>query len=53
MELLQPVGFNNNDTKTSVTGSCVFGKCPGPAGNGAKETDSADKRALLARYMSY
>lgn len=50
MDLLQPVGLNNNDTSSSVTGSCVYGVCPGPGGGRAKETDSSDK---LRRFVAF
>lgn len=51
MDLLQPVGLNNNDTGSSVTGSCVYGVCPaGPGGGRAKETDTNDK---LRRFVAF
>jgi len=50
MELLQPIGLNNNDTHTTVSGSCLNGmKCPGPAA-GAKATANSDK---LRRFMAF
>lgn len=62
MEILQPTGYNNNDTTTSVTGACVNGmKCPewNPAGEtgaagtggGAAATTAAARR--FRRYMAY
>ena len=52
MELLQPVGLNNNDTLTSVTGSCVNGlPCPGPGGSAAETSSSGSRR--LARYLAF
>ncbi|KAF2011689.1 glycosyltransferase family 48 protein [Aaosphaeria arxii CBS 175.79] len=42
MELLQPTGLKNNDTKTQVTGSCILGACPGPGGD--SEPTSLDRR---------
>lgn len=50
MDLVQPTGLNNNDTKESTTGSCLAGACPGPGGEAA-ETGSAD--STLRRFMAY
>lgn len=61
MEILQPTGYNNNDTTTSVTGACVNGmKCPewnpagetGNGGGGAAATTAAAARRFR-RYMAY
>jgi 1,3-beta-glucan synthase len=50
MELVQPTGLNNNDTKETPTGDCINGmKCPGPGG--AEVTDTAD--STLRRFMAY
>lgn len=63
MEILQPTGYNNNDTSTSVTGKCVGGRpCPvfepavdatggGGGGGAAATTDAAARR--FRRYMAY
>jgi 1,3-beta-glucan synthase len=54
MELLQPVGLNNNDTAETVTGSCLLGACPGPGGKAAKTSSSRnndDRR--LARMLAF
>lgn len=57
MEILQPTGYNNNDTSSSVTGRCVNGmKCP--EWNPAGETDNSEAAAETAarrfrRYMAY
>ena len=50
LDLLQPTGQNNNDTTTTVTGSCVQGACPGPGGGEAEETGSSEK---LRRFLAY
>ncbi|KAL1601758.1 1,3-beta-D-glucan synthase [Paraconiothyrium brasiliense] len=52
MDLLQPTGLNNNDTTSSVTGSCILGACPGPGGDdsSATSTDSSEK---LRRFMAF
>jgi 1,3-beta-glucan synthase len=50
MDLLQPTGLNNNDTKESVTGTCVLGACPGPGGD-AVATGSADSTAR--RFLAF
>jgi 1,3-beta-glucan synthase len=60
MEILQPVGYNNNDTSTSVTGKCL-NKCPewnggldatgGGGGDAADATDDAARR--FRRYIAY
>ena len=60
MEILQPSGYNNNDTSTKVTGSCANGiKCPVWGGGAAADstgeapasTDDAARR--FRRYMAY
>lgn len=51
--LIQPTGLNNNDTKTTPTGTCVLGVCPGPGGGSTVETDSPDSRLRFARYVAY
>lgn len=54
MDLLQPVGLNNNDTTTKVTGSCVLGVCPGPGGSGdAAETSSSSDSRRFARFVAF
>ncbi|KAL5372230.1 hypothetical protein PMIN06_007399 [Paraphaeosphaeria minitans] len=54
MDLLQPTGLNNNDTTSSVTGSCINNlPCPGPGGDDdavATSTDSSDK---IRRFMAF
>jgi 1,3-beta-glucan synthase len=52
MDLLQPVGLNNNDTTTKITGSCVLGDCPGPGGS-AKSTSRTGGNNRLARFMAF
>jgi 1,3-beta-glucan synthase len=60
MEILQPVGYNNNDTSTSGSGVCVNNqKCP-VWGSGGDATDAADAPAStdaaarrFRRYMAY
>jgi 1,3-beta-glucan synthase len=60
MEILQPTGFNNNDTKATTTGKCLQDPCPefqgegGDAaggGGGASTTDTGSSR--FRRYMAY
>ncbi|KAF2747516.1 glycosyltransferase family 48 protein [Sporormia fimetaria CBS 119925] len=54
MELLQPVGLNNNDTSSSVTGSCANGiDCPGINGVAAKETGDSDRKLRFARFVAF
>jgi 1,3-beta-glucan synthase len=65
MELLQPVGYSNNDTSAKPTGSCIHGKCPeyhgGVTGGGGGGGDdpatatatSSDAAARFRRYMAY
>ncbi|KAF2685605.1 glycosyltransferase family 48 protein [Lentithecium fluviatile CBS 122367] len=50
MDLLQPTGLNNNDTKTTTTGDCLLGKCP-EAGGDAASTGSADSTAR--RFLAF
>jgi len=53
MDILQPTGFNNNNTKTTPTGNCVQKDgCPlfQGEGGGAAQTGSAEK---FRRYMAY
>jgi 1,3-beta-glucan synthase len=63
MDIMQPTGFNNNDTKSTPTGSCIQGKCPeyqggegatggggGGGGNAAETTDASNR---FRRYMAY
>jgi 1,3-beta-glucan synthase len=60
MEILQPVGFNNNDTTTSGTGQCIdHRQCP-IWGDAADATDAAaapastdDAARRFRRYMAY
>jgi len=61
MEIMQPTGFSNNDTKSTPTGSCIQGKCPeyqggGATGGGGDDTQAAettDAAARFRRYMAY
>jgi 1,3-beta-glucan synthase len=46
MDLLQPTGLNNNDTKATPTGNCLNGRCPGPGDAGGAETAAARFRAF-------
>jgi 1,3-beta-glucan synthase len=61
MDILQPTGYNNNDTSTSVTGQCIQANCPiwgdnqaaatgGGGGGGAADSTAA---ARFRRYMAY
>jgi 1,3-beta-glucan synthase len=53
MELVQPTGYNNNDTGTSVTGSCL-GDCPaGPGGDAAATAVATDAAKMMARFMAF
>lgn len=49
MDLVQPTGLNNNDTKESTTGTCLLGACPGPGGEAAETGLDED----LRRFMAY
>jgi len=59
MEIMQPTGYNNNDTTTSTTGKCIQGPCPvfnagdaaGTDSGSAASTDAAARR--FRRYMAY
>jgi len=64
MEILQPTGFNNNDTSAKVTGTCIQGVCPGYHGgdsgggdstgggnSGPAQTSSSSNK--FRRYMAY
>jgi 1,3-beta-glucan synthase len=63
LQIMQPTGYNNNDTSAEVTGSCIQDKCPeyqggvtGGGGGGAAATDAAatsDAAARFRRYMAY
>ncbi|KAF2702635.1 glycosyltransferase family 48 protein [Pleomassaria siparia CBS 279.74] len=58
MDLLQPTGLSNNDTKASTTGKCINNlPCPGPGGDDAAATDAAaattDAAARLLRFMAF
>jgi 1,3-beta-glucan synthase len=60
MDIMQPTGYNNNDTSASVTGTCIQGKCPeyqGGNGGAADDTEPAaattDPAARFRRYMAY
>ena len=60
MEILQPTGFNNNDTKTDTTGRCFNGMVCPKWGDGADATDAAEAPAStddaarrFRRYMAY
>lgn len=51
LDLLQPTGLKNNDTTSSITGSCRNeGACAPIGGEGAASTDSSDK---LRRFMAF
>lgn len=56
LEILQPTGYNNNDTTTSTTGQCINGACPvwnagaDETGSTASETTAAARR--FRRYMA-
>ncbi|KAF2001016.1 glycosyltransferase family 48 protein [Amniculicola lignicola CBS 123094] len=41
LQLIQPTGFSNNDTGTTITGSCINNLCPAGPG-GAAQTGSDD-----------
>lgn len=54
MEILQPTGFNNNDTKSTPTGSCIRGACPEWQGDQTDSTAQSTAGARrLRRYMAY
>ncbi|CAO2656086.1 Nn.00g048890.m01.CDS01 [Neocucurbitaria sp. VM-36] len=57
MEILQPTGFNNNDTKTTTTGKCIQGTCPKWDGDSDTSSDDAetteDASRRFRRYMAY
>jgi 1,3-beta-glucan synthase len=59
MEILQPTGYNNNDTTTSTTGRCVNNQeCPQWQGNNADSTGgggaaATDAARRFRRYMAY
>jgi 1,3-beta-glucan synthase len=53
MDLLQPVGLNNNDTKATPTGTCVLGKCPGPGAGTDDPVETADAARRFARFMAF
>ena len=53
MFLLQPTSPNNNDTKTSVTGSCILGACPGPGGAGGDSTGAASSATDARRMLAF
>lgn len=53
MDLLQPTGLNNNDTTSSVTGSCLGGmKCPGP-GDGGDDAAETGSSTGARRFMAF
>ncbi|KAF1956695.1 beta-1,3-glucan synthase-like protein [Byssothecium circinans] len=58
MDLMQPAGLNNNDTKAVVTGTCVNNMtCPGPGGDqpaestGAAAPTATDAARMLRRML--
>jgi len=59
MEIMQPTGFSNNDTKSTPTGTCIQGTCPkwegedsgGDSGDAATTTDASSRR--FRRYMAF
>lgn len=56
MEILQPTGFNNNDTKATPTGVCVRGTCPKWDGEEDTSSDAAttgEASRRFRRYMAY
>jgi 1,3-beta-glucan synthase len=59
MEIMQPTGYSNNDTKATVSGSCRQDKCPeyqgGVTGGGdaAAPAATTDAAARFRRYMAY
>jgi 1,3-beta-glucan synthase len=54
MDLLQPTGLNNNDTTSSVTGSCLGGmQCPGPGGEDAAEATDSSSSEKFRRFMAF
>jgi 1,3-beta-glucan synthase len=61
-DILQPTGYSNNDTSSSVTGTCIHGACPpyddgagnGGGGEAAEPTSTGDAARLrFRRYMAY
>lgn len=57
MEILQPTGYNNNNTNAKVTGNCIQAKCPefqgGTAAAAAADADSTGSANKFRRYMAY
>lgn len=60
MEILQPTGYNNNDTKASTTGKCLQDPCPefqgeggSAAGGGDAATTDSSSSNRFRRYMAY
>jgi 1,3-beta-glucan synthase len=60
MDIMQPTGYSNNDTKATVSGSCLQPKCPeyqgGDAtggGEAAETTAASTEAARFRRYMAY
>jgi len=68
LEILQPTGYNNNDTSAKVTGSCIQGHCPGYQGgdggsgstgtggggnNNSPAQTSSGSSNKFRRYMAY
>jgi 1,3-beta-glucan synthase len=64
MDILQPTGYNNNDTAATATGTCLQGKCPeydgegglGAGGGAAADGGAAattDASSRFRRYMAY
>lgn len=58
LDILQPTGFNNNDTSASVTGTCLQGVCPQYQGGEAANTGGGNAASTTAgnkfrRYMAY
>jgi 1,3-beta-glucan synthase len=60
MEILQPTGYNNNDTTATTTGTCIQGKCPvfqdgESSGGDAQTTDASTTGSSnkFRRYMAY
>jgi len=58
MDILQPSGYSNNDTKVTPTGRCIQGTCPEYQGGTTEDDVSADATATEAarrfrRYMAF
>jgi 1,3-beta-glucan synthase len=62
MDIMQPTGFNNNDTSADTTGTCLVDPCPAYRGTGgsandggAESTDAATTEGSnrFRRYMAY